>query len=106
MFSASIRMPISIDVRPTQFTLAIMRTSSPTKIGSRKSIRSTETVTQVVRAWRIAQTAAVLSISDMIAPPKTWPRAFSSVGIISAELTCCDSLTRRAGRGWSVTVMK
>ena len=75
-----------------------MCTRSPTRIGSRKSTRSTETVTQAERAWRIATTAAALSIIASTAPPKTWPREFSSSGIISADVSCADSLTLRESR--------
>src|SRR3990172_8363073 len=71
-----------------------MITSSPTRIGSRKSTWSTAAVTHGERAWRIAETAAALSIIARMVPPKTWPRAFSSDGIISAEVSCFDS---RAG---------
>ena len=45
MFSASTRMPTSIEVRPAWLTAARKVTSSPTLIGSLKVTWSTESVT-------------------------------------------------------------
>lgn len=58
------------------------------QIGSRKSTRSTETVTQGMRACRIAQTAAAVSIIARITPPKTLFRLLECCGIMSWEVSC------------------
>lgn len=51
IFCASTRMPISIDVRPTWFTLARNVTSSPTWIGSLKLTLSTDNARYDITAW-------------------------------------------------------
>ena len=60
--------------------------------------RSIDTVTTFMRECRNAAMAAHLSIIERMTPPKTWPRLFASCGIISSEVSCCDSLTVLAGR--------
>src|SRR6187549_2705107 len=67
-------------------------------MGSRKSTRSMDAVTQVERACRIAATAAVLSTSAITTPPNTFPRLLASGGSMSAEDSCCDSRTVRLER--------
>jgi len=76
-----------------------MMTRSPRKIGSRKSTRSIDAVTHVARAWRMAETAAVVSIMARMEPPKTCPRLLASVGIIMRDVSWDDSVAGRQGRG-------
>src|SRR5437773_11693930 len=67
-------------------------------MGSRKSTRSMEAVTTLLREWRKAAIAAHLSIMERITPPNTWPRLFASPGIIISEVSGWLSLTAFAGR--------
>src|SRR5581483_9479942 len=67
---------------------AFSRSRSPTSTGSKKSIRSMEAVTHLVRACRMQTTAATSSMYFMMDPPYTLPMGLASAGIIWREDSC------------------
>jgi phage shock protein A len=95
-FSASTRMPTSIEVCQAAFTDALRVTTSPTWMGCRKVMRSAPAVTTRWRAWRTAARPATSSTSFMTTPPCTKPAELASVGPIQCTSTLRESATVRA----------
>ncbi len=98
-FSDSTRTPISIDVFQEALTVALNVTTSITWTGTRKSIRSIETVTTRPRQNFTADTPAASSTSRMIVPPWMLPVPLASVGPIQWASSDSDSATGRAIMG-------
>src|SRR5581483_11486163 len=100
-FSASTRTPTSIEVRQAAFTVAMQRSSSPTKSGSAKVIRSIPAVTTLPPQCRIAAMPAASSHIRITTPPWMKPAEFASgmpIHRISSEQEA------EAGRGASGSV--
>src|ERR671912_16180 len=105
MSSASTRTPTSIEVRPTSFTDACTKTTSPTLTGCRKLIWSSEAVTTGPPACRLAAIPAAVSISFMISPPCTLPMMLAL-----DRSMCWDRVTSEArgglgARSWAAAAL-
>ena len=68
-------------------------TSSPTRIGQRKSRLSTATVTTWARAWRCAAIAPAISIRCITLPPSMFPSGLASLGSTTSTVSAADSAT-------------